>query len=120
MSREEIIRSSDILTIHLRYSEKTEKYISEEDFQNMKDTCLFINTARAGLVDQDALIHALQNNMIGGAALDVYLEEPLGKDHPLCKLQNVTLTPHIAGTSTGTFSFAVEEVCRGIEEIING
>lgn len=120
VSREDIIRLSDILTIHLRYSEKTEKYISEEDFRNMKNTCLFINTARAGLVDQDALVYALQNNIIGGAALDVYLEEPLEKDHPLCRLQNVTLTPHIAGTSTGTFSFAVEEVCGGIEALING
>lgn len=49
---------------------------------------------------------------------DVYLQEPLGTDHPLCKLQNVTLTPHIAGTSTGTFSFAVEEVCNGLEKLI--
>lgn len=115
VSRDEIIRRSDILTIHLRYAKATENYISKEDFEHMKDTCIFINTARAGLVDQDALIHALQDNKIGGAALDVYLEEPLGKDHPLCHLQNVTLTPHIAGTSTGTFSFAVEEVCRGLE-----
>lgn len=116
VSRREVICLSDILTIHLRYSKKTEKYISEEDFYNMKDTCLFINTARAGLVDQEALIHALQNNIIGGAALDVYMQEPLEKEHPLCKLENVTLTPHIAGTSTGTFSFAVEEVYGGLEK----
>lgn len=119
VSREEVISSSDILTIHLRYSEKTEKYISREDFQNMKDTCLFVNTARAGIVDQDALLHALQNNEIGGAALDVYLSEPLEKEHPLCKLQNVTLTPHIAGASTGTFSFAVDEVYSGLENFLN-
>lgn len=120
VSREELISSSDIITIHLRYSEKTQKYISEEDFVNMKDTCLFVNTARAGLVDMDALTKALQSNIIGGAALDVFLEEPLGKEHPLCKLQNVTLTPHIAGTSTGTFSFAVEEVCDGLEQLMKG
>lgn len=118
VSREELICSSDVLTIHLRYSEKTEKYISKEDFYNMKDTCIFVNTARAGIVDQEALLHALQNDEIGGAALDVYLEEPLGKEHPLCKLPNVTLTPHIAGASTGTFSFAIEEVYSGLEKLI--
>lgn len=116
VSREGLIRSSDILTIHLRYSKKTEKYISREDLHNMKDTCILVNTARAGLVDQEALVYALQNNMIGGAALDVYTQEPLGKEHPFYKLQNVTLTPHIAGTSTGTFCLAVEEVYDGLEK----
>ena len=75
----------------------------------MKKTAIFVNTARAGLVDEDALIWALQNDEIGGAALDVFAQEPISRDNPLLKMDNVTLTPHLAGTTSnvGSNSFAV-------------
>ena len=63
----------------------------------MKPTAYLINTSRAKVLDKDALIEALQNRAIGGAALDVYWDEPLDKDDPILKLDNITLTPHNAG-----------------------
>ena len=65
----------------------------------MKKNAILINTSRGGVVDENALIEALQNNTIGGAALDVLCEEPPAEDHPLFKLDNVIITPHIAAFS---------------------
>ena len=70
----------------------------------MKPTAYLINTARAGLVDEEALIHALKQGTIAGAGLDVFRHEPLPPDHPLVKLDNVTLTSHLAGTTTEALS----------------
>ena len=68
----------------------------------MKPTAILINTARGGVVDQDALYSALVNGIIGGAALDVTTPEPLGADHPLLKLPNVVIVPHIGSATIGT------------------
>ena len=68
----------------------------------MKPHAFLVNTARAGLVDESCLLDALENHKIGGAALDVFHEEPLGPDSPYLKMDNVTLTPHIAGTASNS------------------
>ena len=86
----------------------------------MKPTAIFVNTARAGLVDEDALIEALQEKRIGGAVLDVFKEEPLSEDHPLRKLDNVTLAAHLAGTSQGTFSASIGIVLEDLKRYAEG
>ena len=100
---EELCRRSDVISIHYRLTEETRNMIGREQFALMKPTCFFINTARAGLVDEEALIEALENRKIGGAGLDVFHQEPLPEDHPFFKLDNVTMTAHLAGTSADIF-----------------
>jgi D-3-phosphoglycerate dehydrogenase len=105
---EELLKQSDFISMHIRLSEKTNKFIGEKEFAQMKPTAYFINTARAGIVDTDALVHALETKSIGGAAIDVFDEEPLPKESPLLKLDNITLTSHLAGTSCDTMRNSVE------------
>jgi D-3-phosphoglycerate dehydrogenase len=69
----------------------------------MKQTAVLINTARSGLVDEEALTEALAANKIMGAAIDVFDQEPLPVDHPMIKLENVTITPHLAGSTIDAF-----------------
>ena len=114
VSLDELLKESDFVSIHLRLSDKTEKFMGKEEFAKMKETAYFINTARSGLVDTDALVEALKNKKIGGAAVDVYDTEPLPTDHPYLQLDNITLTSHLAGTSCDTMRTSVE---IGIEEL---
>ncbi|MDR2687365.1 MAG: 2-hydroxyacid dehydrogenase [Oscillospiraceae bacterium] len=99
---EDLLRRSDIVSLHLRLSEQTRRFISKRELGLMKPTAMLVNTSRGGLVDEGALAEALRDRTIGGAALDVFTEEPLGAGSPLLRLDNVTLTPHIAGTSADT------------------
>ncbi len=114
VSLDELLSTSDIISLHLRYSEKTKNFIGREEFAKMNEKATLINTARAGLVDQEAMIEALENKKILGAAVDVYHEEPLPKDNPYIKLDNITLTPHIAGVSNDTIDNAVEIISEDL------
>lgn len=98
-SLETLFSRADIVSLHLRLTPETEHMIGEKYFSLMKKTAYFINTARGGLVDQGALCTALSRGDLAGAALDVFDAEPLAADDPLLKMDNVLLTPHIAGTT---------------------
>ena len=95
--KEQVFKEADIVSLHLRVTPETENSINKEIIGLMKPTAYLINTSRAKVLDKNALIEALQNRAIGGAALDVYWDEPLDKDDPILKLDNITLTPHNAG-----------------------
>jgi phosphoglycerate dehydrogenase-like enzyme len=97
VSKEELLKNSDVVSIHLRLSGKTSTFLKRRDFEMMKPSAFFLNTARAGLVEPGALCDALRSKKIAGAGLDVYDQEPLDPDDPLLKLPNVVLTPHNAG-----------------------
>jgi D-3-phosphoglycerate dehydrogenase len=103
VSLEELCRQSDFINIHARLSADTAGLIGKKAFSWMKPTAYLVNTARAGLIDEHALIEALQENRLGGAALDVFWTEPIAVDHPLLKMENVTITPHLAGATKDTF-----------------
>jgi D-3-phosphoglycerate dehydrogenase len=120
VGKDELLAQADFVSAHLRLSETTEKFFGAHEFELMKETAYFINTARAGLVDEAALIDALQNKRIGGAALDVFNDEPLGDDSPFLKLDNVTITPHLAGTSTDTFANSVEIIREDLVNLFEG
>lgn len=92
-----VLSESDILSIHLPVVPSTKNIVNKEWFGQMKPTAYVINTARAAVIDQKDLIDALENKVIGGAALDVFWQEPIPANHPLLKMRNVTLTPHMAG-----------------------
>ena len=92
-----LLAESDLVSVHMRLTGETRHMLGREQFAMMKPSAWLINKARAGILDEDALVQALQQGQIGGAALDVYSKEPLALDHPLLRLHNVILTPHCAG-----------------------
>lgn len=92
-----LLAQSDIVSLHLPVVPSTEGIVNKEWFEKMKPTAYLINTARAVVINQKDFIEALQNKTIAGAALDVYWQEPIPANHPLLKMRNVTLTPHMAG-----------------------
>lgn len=104
VSLEDLMENSDFVTIHSRLSKETERMINQEMIGKMKPTAYLINTARSGLVDEDALFEALKNHTIAGAALDVFDVEPPGKDYKLVIPENVTITPHLAGGTRDAFT----------------
>ena len=103
VSREELLAQSDFISMHLLLNEDTRKSINADFFKKMKNSAIFVNTARGGLVDEDALIEALRTGEIAGAALDVLTEEGIDKDAPLQKFDNVIITPHAAWYSEQAF-----------------
>jgi phosphoglycerate dehydrogenase-like enzyme len=92
---EDLLARSDIVSIHLRLSERSAKLIGRQELRLMKPTAYLINTARGPIVDEAALIDALQHRRIAGAGLDVYEQEPIDPGNPLLQLDNVVCTPHI-------------------------
>lgn len=99
VAKEELFQQADFISIHARLTEDTKGLIGAPEFALMKPTAIFINTARAGLVDEDALYETLKDGKIAGAALDVFPTEPLPEHSRWLELDNVTLTTHIAGTT---------------------
>lgn len=95
-SLEELFSSSDVVSIHLSYNAQTEGAISRELIGRMKAEAYFVNTARAGVIDSDALYETLEAGKIAGAALDVHEQEPAPKDYRFLALPNVLITPHMA------------------------
>jgi len=96
---DDLLRESDIVSIHVPLTKETENLISERELKLMKKTAYLINTSRGRVINQDDLYHALRKGLIAGAALDVFREEPIPPDEPILKLKNVLLTPHI-GSAT--------------------
>src|SRR5207248_10441469 len=94
-----LYRESDVVSMHLRLSEQTRGMIGATQFEMMKPSAIFLNTARGPIVDEAALVAALAANRIAGAGLDVFDTEPLPKGNPLAGLSNVVLTPHAAGVT---------------------
>ena len=95
--QEELFSEADIVSLHLRVTPETKNSINKELLGLMKPTAYLINTSRAGVLCKEDLVEALQNKTIGGAALDVFWEEPVPAGDPLLKLDNLTMTPHNAG-----------------------
>ena len=97
VSLEELVATADVITLHAPLLKETRGLIGTREFAAMKPGTILINTSRAELVDEQALIDALREKKIAGAGIDVYYQEPVRPDHPLLSLDNVVLTPHTAG-----------------------
>ncbi len=97
----QLFAESDIVSLHVPLTDNTRQLIDAAALAQMKPTSLLINTARGGLIDEAALVRALQSGTLGGACLDVFAEEPLPAESPLRQLDNVILTPHTAGYPDG-------------------
>lgn len=114
------VGSFDYFVVLTPYSAATRHILDARVFCAMKTDGYFINLARGGVVDEDALIDALQRGQIAGAALDVFDQEPLPDDHPLWKTKNVIITPHVAGLYDGYASHALPEVEENIRRFLAG
>jgi phosphoglycerate dehydrogenase-like enzyme len=95
VDKRELFATADVVTLHLVLGERTRGVVGAAELEVMKPTAYLVNTARAGLVDEDALLAALREGRIAGAGLDVFSVEPLPREHPLRTLPNTVLTPHL-------------------------
>ncbi|MEM2021087.1 MAG: hydroxyacid dehydrogenase [Zestosphaera sp.] len=114
-SLDELLKESDVVTIHALLTPQTHHLIGERELTLMKPSAYIINTARGAIVDEAALVKALREKRIAGAALDVFETEPLPKDHPLLQLSNVIITPHFAGF---TYEALRKETSMAHEDVI--
>jgi D-3-phosphoglycerate dehydrogenase len=98
-----LLRASDVVSLHARLTDDNYHMLGEKELALMKPSAILVNTARSGLVDEMALVTCLRQHDISGAAIDVFDEEPLAPDHPFVQLDNVTITPHLAGSTIDAF-----------------
>jgi phosphoglycerate dehydrogenase-like enzyme len=117
---ETLLRESDIISLHLRLAPDTRGLLNAERLALLKPSSYLINTARAALVDRNALTAALQGRRIAGAALDVFYEEPLAPGDPLLSLPNVVLTPHNAGITQEVIDGGLRRSVENIELFLRG
>ena len=117
---DELLRESDVVTLHLRLSERTRGIIGAAQFSLMKPTAFFVNTARGALVDEQALLGALEANRIAGAALDVYQTEPLPAEHPLRSCENAVLSPHMGFVTWEAYHLFFGQAVEAIETYLQG
>ena len=117
---EDLFRLSDALFISVKLSDMTLGLVKSEQLALMKPTSYVVNIARGPVVDEKALVDALQQHRIGGAGMDVYDVEPLPKDHPFTKLDNVVLTPHVGWGTGNNFALMVENLTNAVIKYLDG
>jgi len=117
---DDLLKVSDIITIHAPFTPETRGMIGTREFNLMKNSAVFVNTSRGGLVNQKALEEALTNKTIFSAGLDVYEKEPLPQDSPLLNMENVVLVPHIGSASVSARAGMAELSARNLIDSLNG
>jgi D-3-phosphoglycerate dehydrogenase / 2-oxoglutarate reductase len=117
---ESLISKSDYVSLHARESKESENLIGERQFKLMKSNAFFINTARASLVDENALYDALKNKKIAGAALDIVRYDPKRPVNPLVELDNAIVMPHIGGATFETTTKGADIVAEQLERHLSG
>lgn len=120
VSLERLLGEADVVTLHARVTDETRNMMNAEAFKAMKKDALFVNTARGPMCNYDDLYQALVEGEIGSAMLETFGIEPVPVDWPLLQLPNVTLTPHIAGASVRTVTFAAEQAAEEVRRYIAG
>ena len=116
---DDLFKMSDILTIHTRLSDRTRGYLDKDNLKLMKKNSVIVNTSRGPIINEKDLIDALNNDVISSAALDVYDQEPLPRDHNLRRTKNLILTPHIGYVSEEAYEKFFNGYLKGIEAFIN-
>jgi phosphoglycerate dehydrogenase-like enzyme len=120
VSLEQLFRESDVVSLHLRLSERTRGIVTAQLLSSMKPTAYLVNMARGPLVDEAALVAALQERRIAGAALDVYDVEPLPPSHPLLSLENAVLSPHVGYVTHEAYDLFFSQVVDAIDSYLAG
>ena len=119
-SKEDLIKSSDFLSIHVQGGERYKNCITLKEMDKMKKTAFIINTSRGPIINEDDLIIALSTNVIAGAGLDVYEKEPLQENNKLRFLPNALLTPHIGYVTAENYSIYYSQMIECLEACVNG
>jgi D-3-phosphoglycerate dehydrogenase len=119
VTMEEILTESDFLTVHTTLSEGTRKLIGEDELRKMKPAARVINTARGGIIDEGALVKALEEGVIAGAAIDVFEEEPI-TDHPLFGVDGVVVTPHLGASTAEAQERVAVDVAEQVLAVLAG
>lgn len=119
---DDVLTQSDVISLHVPLTAETRNLIGIEQFRKMKRTAILVNTARGGLVDEPALVHALTEGLIAGAGFDVLTNEPPKDGNPLLdlRLPNFILTPHVAWASDGAMQFLADQLIDNIEAFVRG
>ena len=117
---ENLLKTSDVVTIHLPLTRFTKHLIKEEQLKKMKKNAHIVNTSRGPVIDEKALYVALRDKWIASAALDVFEEEPLPQNSPLLKLENIILTPHVAGSTDEANRRMAETNAKDIARVLKG
>ena len=120
VSFEKLITQSDIISIHVPHTKETDKLFDMKIFRKMKKKAFLINTSRGKVINEEDLVYAIKKKIIAGAGLDVFEAEPIKKNHPLVKLQNVVLTPHIGSSTKETRSKMAEITIKNLDLGMNG
>lgn len=118
VSLNELCERADVISVHAPLTESTKGMIGKEQFNLMKKGVYLVNTARGPVVDEEALLNALQDGTVGAAGLDVIEEEPIDRDHPFLSMDNVVLTPHMAGYSEESAEEMRSKTALGIIDVL--
>lgn len=116
---EELLERSDFVVCLTPLTEETRGMFNKEAFERMKGSAIFVNASRGALVDEGALYEAIEQNIIAGAGLDVFQNEPISSDHPLLKFDQVVATPHIGSASEETRKIMMTLCLENIQQVIN-
>jgi phosphoglycerate dehydrogenase-like enzyme len=120
VSLDELFRDSDVVSLHLRLVERTRGIVAARHLALMKPTAFLVNTARGALVDEAALVAALRDRRIAGAALDVFDIEPLPENHAFRSLDNVLLSPHMGYVTEEAFRLFFDQAAENVERYLDG
>ena len=115
-----LLAQSDIVTLHPKATPETRHMMNATTLADMKPGAMLINTTRGSLCDDEALLNALTSGHLGSAVIDTFTTEPVPKDNPILALPNVTLTPHIAGASVRTVTYAAEQAAEEVRRFLSG
>lgn len=113
---EDALRRADVVSLHMPLTEDTRQTINTERLALMKPTAVLVNTARGGLVDEEALFQAVESGRLAGAALDVFATEPLPADSPLRSSDRIVLTPHLAASTAEAQERVSTEICEAVRQ----
>jgi phosphoglycerate dehydrogenase-like enzyme len=120
VSKEELFAQADVVTVHLVLSDRTRGLVGAPEFALMKPSAYFVNTSRGPIVDEGALVAALRDHRIAGAAIDVFEVEPLPADHSFRSLDNTLITPHLGYVTLETYEFFYGDAVDDIVGWLNG
>jgi len=120
VSLDELFAKADVVTLHAKVTPENVHMVGAREIGMMKPSAILVNTARAELIDMDALYDALVEKRIGGACLDVFEKEPIGKSSRYLPLENLTVTPHIGGASQATVRRAISRALIDLKDYIEG
>lgn len=120
VSKNELFERSDVLSVHLVLSERTRRLVGHRELSAMKRSALIVNTSRGPIVEEGALVHALENGTIAAAGLDVFDDEPLPQDHPLRRLPNTVVLPHIGYVTDDLYELFWQEIVDDVACFLDG